>query len=572
MKRFRSYFILILAASVLASCSGLNKMKKNANLVKYEVTPKILEVHGGIIDVSIKGSYPVKYFDKKTILEVTPVLTYTGGETPFDKVQLLQGEKVQSNNKVISLTTGGDFTYNSKIPYKDAMKMSELVVRVKATRGKTVLPFDAVKIADGVIATSTLTSNHVKPIMMVNRYVRITPENKMADIHYLINEAELQGKELKKEDVQLLRDYIKLVATDPNRQFKGTEISSYASPDGPLDLNEKLSVKRGTTADKFMKGEFSKVEVAKTQGFFNEKTTAEDWDGFKSEVEQSSIKDKDLIIRVLSMYSDPVVREKEIKNMSSAFEELKKDILPKLRRSKLFVNVDIVGRSDEQILAQMRSDPKVLSNEEMLYAGTLTKDLNELLKFYQAAADAYPKDIRGYINTSYVALLLGKSDDAIAALEKAKAIENNDIVKNNYGFAYLQKGDAAKAEELFTSMATATPESKFGLGILSTKKGEYDKAVNYFGTEPSYDLALALLLKKDVSKAKIILDGLKEVEKNGKPSYLKAVVGARTDDRTYMLNNLREAIGLSADWKAYAKTDLEFFKFFTDDTFKSTVQ
>jgi tetratricopeptide (TPR) repeat protein len=571
MKRFRSYFILILAAALLASCSGLNKMKKNANLVKYEVTPKVLEVHGGIVDVSIKGTYPAKYFDKKTILEVTPVLTYTGGETPFDKAQLVQGESVQSNNKVIS-NMGGDFTYNSKIPYKDAMKMSELVVRIKATRGKKVLPFDAVKIADGVIATSTLTSNHVKPIMMVNKYVRITSENKMADIKYLINQAELQSKELTKEDVKLLRDYIKMVAADPNRQFKGSEISSYASPDGPLDLNTKLSEKRGTTADKFMKSEFSKVEAAKANGFFNEKTTAEDWDGFKTEVEQSSIKDKDLIIRVLSMYSDPAVREKEIKNMSAAFEELKKDILPKLRRSKLFVNVDIIGRGDEQILSQMRSDPKVLSVEEMLFAGTLTKDLNELLKFYQAAADNYPKDIRGHVNVSYAALLLGKSDDAIAALEKAKAIENNDVVKNNLGFAYLQKGDAAKAEEYFTSMATATPESKFGLGILSTKKGEYDKAVNYFGNEPSYDLALALVLKKDNSKAKVILDGLKEVEKNGKPSYLKAVVGARMEDRNYLLNNLREAIGLSADWKAYAKTDLEFAKFFNDDTFKSTIQ
>jgi Flp pilus assembly protein TadD len=408
--------------------------------------------------------------------------------------------------------------------------------------------------------------------MMFNHYVRITPENKMADLHYLINEADLQSKDLKAEDVQLLRDYIKMVSLDPNRQFKAAEISSYASPDGPLDLNEKLSVKRGTTADKFMKKELVKVDAAKTAGFFSEKTTAEDWDGFKAEVEKSTIQDKDLIIRVLSMYSDPVVREKEIKNMSAAFESLKKDILPKLRRSKLFVNVDLVGRSDEQILAQIKSDPKVLSVEEMLLAATLTKDLNEQLKFYQVTAENFPKDIRGYVNVAYTDLLLGKSDDAIAALNNAKAIENNDIVKNNFGFAYLQKGDYAKAEEFFTSMATATSESKFGLGILATKKGEYDKAVNFFGNEPSYDLALALVLKKDVNKAKVILDGLKEVEKNGKPAYLRAVVGARLDDRTYMLNNLREAIGLNANWKAYAKTDLEFAKYFTDDTFKSAVQ
>jgi tetratricopeptide (TPR) repeat protein len=571
MRKFRSYFILILAVVVMSGCSGLNKMKKDANLVKYEVTPKVLETHGGMVEVTIIGTFPQKYFDKKTILEVTPVLTYTGGETAFDQVKVVQGESVQANNEKISYN-GGKFTYTSKIAYKDAMKMSDLVVRIKATRSKKVLAFDPVKIADGVIATSTLTENHVKPIMMLNKYVRITPENKMADLHYLINQADLQSKELKAEDVQLLKDYIKMVSLDPSRQFKAAEISSYASPDGALDLNEKLSVKRGTTADKFMKKEFDKVEAAKAAGFFTEKTTPEDWDGFKAEVEKSNIQDKDLILRVLSMYSDPVVREKEIKNMASAFEALKTDILPKLRRSKLFVNVDLVGRSDEQILAQINSDPKVLTVEEILYAATLTKDMNEQLKFYQIAAASFPNDIRGHVNVSWANLWLGKSDDALAALEKAKAIENSDIVKNNMGFAYLQKGDNAKAEEFFTSMSTATAESKFGLGILATKKGEYDKAVNFFGTEPSYDLALALLLKGDVNKAKVTLDGLKEMCKCGKPSYLKAVVGARLDDRNYMLNNLREAIGLKVDWKAYAKTDLEFAKFFNDDTFKAAVQ
>jgi tetratricopeptide (TPR) repeat protein len=571
MRKFRSYFILILAAAVMTGCSGLNKMKKDANLVKYEVTPKVLQTDGGMVEVTIKGTFPPKYFDKKTILEVTPVLTYSGGETAFSKVQVLQGESVQANNKLIS-NAGGDFTYTDKIPYKDAMKMSELVVRVKATRGKTILQFDPRKIADGVIATSTLTQNDVKPILMGNQYVRITPENKMADIHYLINEADIQSKELKAEDVQLLRDYIKMVGMDPNRQFKTAEISSYASPDGPMDLNEKLSVKRGSTADKFMKHELVKVEAAKAAGFFNEKTTAEDWDGFKAEVEKSTIPDKDLIIRVLSMYSDPAVRNKEIKNMAAAFEALKKDILPKLRRSKFFVNVDLVGRSDEQILAQIKSDPKVLTVEEMLYAATLTKDISEQLKFYQIAAENFPKDIRTQNDVGCLDLLLGKSDDAIAALEKAKAIQNNDVVKNNLGFAYLQKGDYAKAEEYFTSMATATSESKFGLGILATRKGEYDKAVNYFGNEPSYGLGLALLLKGDVNKAKVTLDALKATNPTGKTSYIKAVIGARLDDRNYMLNNLREAIGLNAEWKAYAKTDLEFAKYFNDDTFKSAVQ
>ena len=571
MKKFRSYFILILAAAVMTGCSGLNKMKKNSNLVKYEVTPKVLETHAGTVTITVKGTFPAKYFDKKTTVTATPVLTYTGGETPFDKVQILQGESVQANNKVIA-STGGDFTYTSTIPYKDAMKMSELVLRLKAVRGKKNLDFAPVKLADGVIATSTLVEKDSRPIASKDSYVRVNPESKEADIHYQINQADINSKELKAEDIALLKEYIKSVSADSSRKLKSTDVSSYASPDGSMKINTSLSEKRGKTADKFIKKEFNKVEAAKNTDFFNEKTTPEDWDGFKSEVEKSNIQDKDLILRVLSMYSDPDVREKEIKNMTSAFERLKTDILPKLRRSKLAVNVDLVGRTDEQILAQMRSDPKVLNLEEMLRAASLTTDLNEQLKFYQATQENFPKCFRAKNNTGCVYMTMGKTDEAIAEFEKAKALQNNDVIKNNLGFGALVKGDVAKAEDYFNSMTAATNESKYGLGVIAITKGEYDKAVNYFGTEPSFNLALAECLKGDVAKAKSTLDSMKDLGKTGKPSYLKAVIGARLDDKNYMLSGLREAIGFSPDWKGYAKTDLEFAKFFNDDTFKSTVQ
>ncbi len=572
MKKFRSYFILILAAALLASCSGLNKMKTNANLIKYDVTPKILETHAGNVTVTIKGNIPPKYFDKKTTVTATPVLTYAGGETPFEKAQMLQGESVQGNNKVVTLTSGGEFIYTATIPYKDAMKVSELMLKITAVRGKKTLVFDPVKLADGVIATSTLVEKDGKNIKMNDKYVRVNPETQMADINYVINQAEITSKELKAEDIALLKEYIKAVSVDPNRQLKGAVVSSYASPDGTLKINEPLSQKRGVAAGKFIKKEFTKVEAAKAEGFFNEQTTPEDWDGFKTEVEKSSIQDKELILRVLSMYADPDVREKEIKNMSAAFETLKTDILPKLRRSKMMINSDKVGRDDAQILAQMKADPKALSLEEMLRAGTLTTDLNERLKFFQATLEAYPKCVRAANNVGCTLMDLGKTDDAVAAFEKAKALMNNDVVKNNLGFCSLVKGDLVKAEEYFNSMTAATAESKWGLGVISITKGEYDKAVNYFGTEPCFNLALAQLLKGDVNKAKVTLDAVTVPSKSGSSSYLKGVVGARLDDRTYMLNGLREAIGANSAWKAYAKTDLEFFKYFNDDTFKTTVQ
>ncbi len=547
-------------------------MKKNSSQVKYEVTPKVLEAHAGMVNVTIKGTFPEKYFDKKTTVTATPVLTYSGGETVFEKVQVIQGESVEGNNKVISYT-GGDFTYTAAVPYKEAMKMSELVLRVNAVRGKKTLAFEPVKLADGVIATSTLVVKHSRAIMMKNNYVRITPESQVADINYLINRSDIRSTELKGEDIALLKEYIKATSVDPNRQIKSAVVSSYASPDGKLDLNQKLSTNRGAAADKLIKKEFEKIEVAKATGFFDSKTTAEDWEGFRTEVEKSSIQDKELILRVLSMYSDADVREKEIKNMAETFEVLKTDILPKLRRSQMMVNSDKIGRNDEQILAQAKSDPSVLSLEEMLYAPTLTKDANEQLTFYKAALAAYPKCIRAANNVGYTYMALGKTDEAIAAFEAARVLQNNDVVKNNLGFGSLVKGDLVKAEEYFNSMTAATTESKWGLGVIAITKGEYDKAVNLFGTEPCVNAALAMILKGDVNKAKTMLDGMKPAQgHNGLTAYLKAICGARLDDKNYALNNLREAVGAKADWKAYAKTDLEFAKLFNDDTFKSIVQ
>ncbi|MCU0461044.1 MAG: hypothetical protein MUF36_03360 [Bacteroidales bacterium] len=569
MKKIRSYFILILAAVLMTGCSGLNKMKKNAGLIKYEVTPQVLQTDAGVVPVAIKGVFPAKYFDKKTTVTATPVLTYDGGETPYDAV-VLQGESVQANNTSISYN-GDNFSYSGTVPYKDAMKVSKLVLKAKAVRGSKSLDFDPVPLADGVIATSTLVMKHGKTITMKDNFVRIVPENKMADINYVINKFDIRPTELKAEDVIAIKDYIKAVSADPNYQLKSAAISSYASPDGKFDLNEKLSGNRGTSADKFIKKEFEKIEAAKAEGFFNATTTAEDWDGFKTEVENSNIQDKDLILRVLSMYADPEVREKEIKNMAAAFESLKTDILPKLRRSKMIINVDKIGRSDEQILAQAKSDPKVLSLEEMLYAATLTTDNNEKLAFYTAALEAYPKCIRAANNIGVALISLGKADDAITALVNAQAINNNDVVKNNLAAAYMAKGDLVKAGEIYKSMATASTESKFGLGVIAITEGKYDDAVNFLGTDPCFNLALAQLCKGDVNKAKVTLDAMKENCK-GRAPYLKAVVGARLDDRDYMLNGLRESAGIDAAWKAYAKTDLELAKYWNDDTFKSAVQ
>ncbi len=571
MKKIKSYFILAVAAALITGCSGLNKMKQNYSEVDYKVVPEVLETHAGTVDLTITGTFPEKYFDKNVILEATPVLVYVGGETQFEKVAV-QGENVQANNEVISYT-GDSFTYTSSVPYDESMHKSELMLRTTGTRKGNSVDFDPIKLADGVIATSTLVGSEPMPMALADNFKRIIPEDKMADIHFLINMANIRNTELTSEDIAALKEYVAKVNEAEDLEFIDMLVSAYASPDGPLDFNDELAVKRLESASKYISREFEKAEISDIdkEGFVKSESTAEDWEGFKAEVESSSIEDKDLILRVLSMYSDPVVREQEIKNMAAAYEVLKDDILPKLRRSKLIVNVNKIGRSDEEIIEQINSDPTVLDIEELLYAATLTDDPEEQLKYYQIAANQVPKCMRAHNNVGVLSLQLGNVDEAKAAFEKAKAIKNTDEVKNNLGFVALVEGNMEEAEEYFNSMSTATTESKYGLGTIAITNGEYDRAVNYFDNEPSFNNALAHVLKGDLTKAKNMLDNMEMCE-SGSASYLKAVIGARMDDADYMLNGLREAIEYNPDWKAYAVNDVEFFKFFNDAGFTSLVQ
>jgi tetratricopeptide (TPR) repeat protein len=563
MKNFTRLFVILLAAVLMSGCSSLDKMKKNANLVKYEITPNVLETHAGIVAAQVKATYPEKYFDKNTTLKVTPVLVYEGGETAFDELLFAQGEKVLANNKSVAWT-GGTVSWSGDVNYIPEMKVSEFLLRVEAERKGKTLAFDPIKLADGVIATSTLVENHAMPISLKDNYQRIVPEQKMADILYNINRAEIRPSELKAADIQALKDYIALAMQNERMEIKSVTNSSYASPDGPLTLNEKLSEQRGKAAEKYLQKEYKKVP--ELTALFATQTTAEDWEGFKALVQESSVADKELILRVLSMYQDPVVREQEIKNMSSAYEALAEEILPQLRRSKLIVDVNLIGLNDEEILNAIKTDPSVLSIEQMLYAATLTQDPAEMLKYYQLAADKDPKCFRAWNNIGWTLLHMGKTDEAVAALEKAKALKNDDTVKNNLGFAALLKGDIKASAEYFNSMSAATPESKFGLGTIAIIEGKYDQAVNMLADKPTMNLALAQLLKGDLTKAKATMDAVAPC-KCGAPSYLKAVIAARQDNKDAAVNALREAIGYNSDWKNYAMTDLEFSKYFTDDAF-----
>jgi tetratricopeptide (TPR) repeat protein len=402
--------------------------------------------------------------------------------------------------------------------------------------------------------------------------VKVTSQDQTAQIHYLINRSEIRPTELKNDAMKTFSEYLKTVSANPKITVKGVEVWSTASPDGPIPLNTKLSESREKSAKDYLKGEVKKQKIEQLKGddLFKYLTTAEDWDGFKELMEKSDIKDKDLVLRVLSMYSDPNVREKEIIHISEAFEQIKVKILPELRRSKLTLKVDANGYSDEELLQLADTNPDTFKLEEIIYTANLIQDLSKKAALYKKASDKFPTDVRAKNNLGEVDIKLGKLDEAKDALEAAKAIENNDAVKTNLGALALLKGDLAAAEELSTAALGAGDAPNNNLGIINIIKGKYDVAVSNFGNASIYNAALAKLLNKNYDAAISTIGNSKD--ESAESFYLKAILGARTDNSDMVFNNLRTAVGKDVKLKTYAKKDVEFLKYFNDETFKSIIQ
>jgi tetratricopeptide (TPR) repeat protein len=569
MKKIKNSVLILLAAAVLSSCGGLNKMVKEADLVSYKVTPEVLEMHGGEVPVAVEVSYPAKYFNKKAVLTLTPVVKYAGGETELKKI-VVQGEDVTENNKVINFTTGGRESVSDVFDYKDEMMRSELVVKISADmKGKTAA-FEDVKLADGIIATPNLVE--IDPIVKTfsDNFKRIISDQYSTDIKYVINKADVRNSETKKEGVVGLTDFIKK-ANDNNRiELKRLEISAYASPDGEYDFNDKLSQKRQATADKYLMSTLKKVKVDIGDDLLSLMATPEDWDGFKKLMEASDIKDKEMILRVLSMHSDPEVREQEIRNITEAFEEIKEKILPDLRRSKFLAEVDKTGWSDDELKALWVSNPDTLNLEELLYTGRLVDDLNTKAAIYKRATVVAPNCFRAKNNLGATLFKLGDIDGAEASFMAAKKIKDTDIINNNLGAIALKKNDLDKATELFTSSLGAGADVNYNLGIINIIEGDYSKALNYFGSEPSYNKALALYLdKKDEMGFRTAVN---LADETAKQYYLVAVIAAFQKKDDVALENLKVAVSKDSSLKERAGKDLEFASLFENADFKAIIQ
>lgn len=564
-----------IAALGFTACDGLGKMVKKANTVQYTVTPNPIEMHGDTVTVTVAGKFPPKYFGKKVALTVTPIIKYNDGEKELKPITII-GEKAEGSGTKVPYTAGGSFSYSDRTGYVKGMEKATVEVKAQGVVKKKKKDLPQTKIADGTIVTPLLVKSDEKSIMGKDAFTKTKPVSVNSVIYYVVNQSVVRPSEMKNDEMKAFKEFVEKGIAKAY-EFKAASVSAYASPDGEQSLNSNLANERAESASKaligFFKDKKTKVEVAQKDEFYSKAGKGEDWDGFKSLMEQSEIKDKDLILRVLSMYSDLDQREKEIKNLAKTYTEVSDKILPKLRRSMITLNGEEKSRTDEQIIKLATSTPDSLSVEELLYAGAnLTKDVNTRLSIYKAAEKQYPNDWRGINNAGCIYLMQNKLSDAETQFDNAAKLDpKNNIVKNNQGIVARWKGDRKKAAEFYKEAAGAGPEVNYNMGIIDIQDGNYASAVSNFGSYNAFNMALAKVLNGSPDAAVQVID-----ESDDKDSalgyYLKAIIGARTGKADMAVNNLKTAIGKDASFKSKAMDDAEFLKLKDNAEFKSLIQ
>ncbi len=595
MKKIVLQLLAVVLIFALGGC-GVNKMVKDASNIKYGVTPNPLELKAGKVPMTVNVTFPPKYFVKQAYLVVTPYLVSDidkESEIAF-KSQTLQGEKVKDNNPSVSYANGGSYKYVDTLAYNSVYRRSHVELRMNVSKGANgkKLKIASITIAKGIVTTPELVD---KGLMVDNPVVK-TADGKMMGLmstvvptvnkpqprtiteklvlYYPIQQSYLPIKQQRKPEVDSFLTTFKQYKADPNLQLLGVDIASYASPDGPIPLNHNLVIGRGKTANSFVARKFKRAKESDIAKTLQRVTTPdEDWAGFKALVEQSNIKDKDLILRVLQMYSDPNVREQEIKKMAEVYNILKKGILPKLRRSEIQAKFKSVNRTDAQYVNVAKTNPSILSQDELFYSAQVATGADKEAIYKQYIAK-YPNDWRAYNNLAVYYLDNGKFDDALTQLQKANDLDaNNPSVVNNLGVAYWMKGDYAKAKEYFQKAANlggSNENINYNLGVIAIKEGKYQDAVDLFGARPTFNKALAQLLTGDAQAAE---NTINQVNSDCAYNYyLKAVIAARLDKADDVYSNLQKAVAKKADLKDYAKNDLEFRKYFDEDQFKAIVE
>jgi tetratricopeptide (TPR) repeat protein len=547
---------LLIGSTVLLT--GCNKKMNQFAADYFSTNPNPLEVVGTHVPATVTGHVPAKFFVKNATVTVTPVLVYGANEEKAASMTF-QGEKVRGNNPVISYENGGTVTIPVNYVYQPAMQKSELYLNFEVQqKGKQyVLP--RVKVANGVVATAALANaGTLTPATANDKFQRIINEKYSADIHFLINQANLRKSELDSDEVLRLHRDLRAAAGDDRRQIEEINIESYASPEGSLEFNTKLAQNRETNTSSYLTKQLKKDNVTEF-GELTANFTPEDWEGFQKLVAASNIQDKDLILSVLSMYKDPEQREREIRNLSSVFDQLAEEILPQLRYSRITASVNVIGKSDDELNKAFDTDPSTLTVDELLYTATLTDDLNRKKAVYTAATRLFPNDYRGYNNLGKVLYQQGDYDAAMASFKKAARLDANAPESQmNQGLVALVNDDYRAANTAFGKAAGLSDLSP-ALGLLYLKQGDVKAAVKAFGNDKSNNAALAQILNKDYSAAKSTLAAIPTPDAT--TYYLMAVLGARTGNEQMVTSNLRQAVKLDRNYATQAANDLEFARY-----------
>jgi Flp pilus assembly protein TadD len=568
----KSFAFVGLAAVTTVACNPLKNMSKRADEVSYTVTPSPLEMHGDSVEINIAGTIPPKFFNKKVSVEITPMLNYSGSDKNLDKI-ILAGESSEVSGQKINYEKGGSFSYTDKIAYVDGMGVATLnAAAVGMYKGKEKA-FDPKQISTGTVITPISAMDDDMAIVGADKFTKTTSMNSTAVINYVKNKSNVRSSELSDDDVKAMADWATEMAKNPMFVFNGADVTAYASPEGEISLNANLANQRANSGASTVNSVLrrAKVKAASDENFFVKSGKGEDWDGFKSAMQSSDIKDKDLILRVLSMYEDNSKREQEIRNLAATFEVIQDKILPNLRRSEVNLKGEMTSFSDEKIKAFSTANPDTLSAEELLYAATMFTDMQEKIDIYTTFAKSFPKDWRGPNNMGYIQTMQNLMADAKSNFDKANSLSpNNPIINNNLGVYERANGNNAKAMEYYAAAKGAGAAVGANMGFLQMKSGNYADAVSSYGATKSYNAALAQTLNGDHQTALQTIDA-SATASAAESLYLKAIVGARMGDKNMMVLNLKASVAANGDMKAKAKQDAEFSEYKDDSEFQAAV-
>lgn len=551
-------FVYIALGVALIGLTGCSKKLGQFKSDFFKTTPTPLETVGTDVPGVVTGNLPAKFMVKNAKVTATPVIQWATGSKEGTPT-IVQGENVRANGQIISYANGGTFSVPFSMPYQPEMENSNLYLSFEVDQNGKIYSLPAVKVGYGVIATSTLASaKTVMPAIAKDKFQKIITERYSADIHFLINQANIRSSETSSTDyIDLNRRLIEANAA-PNQEIAGLTVNSYASPEGSYTFNEQLAQRREQNTTTMLENQLKKDRITEF-GELTSSFTPEDWEGFRELVEKSNIQDKELILSVLSMQKDPELREKEIRNLASVFDELADQILPQLRYSRVQASINVIGKSDDELINLYNTDTQKLTADELLYVATLTDDNNKKMEIYNKATQLFPNDFRSWNNLGVTQYVAGDINAATANFNKAGKLDPaSKEVDMNKGLIALLDGRYAEANELLGS-AAGVPETADALGVYYIMQGEPSKALVAFGDAKTNNAALAQILNKDYSTAKKTLAAI--VNPDATTYYLTAVLGARTNNENMVMSNLRQAIKLDSKLLNRAKNDLEFANF-----------